>query len=189
MTTELNNLRTYYVGNDGSILEAGYTPNTGWTSSKAISSSAKAHLASPIGVTLVNDEIWLFWFSDKKQLQYATSTYTGSTWSVGGYFSPSFCRAPVANPHQSVQNISATVPKELPRSIGVTRSDGPDVTQVFYIDGIEMQQVQYSNNKWSIGDLGSSVGNSSISNGPMALRAGIIQLCGCITSLTTASKR
>ncbi|EXJ78351.1 hypothetical protein A1O3_09512 [Capronia epimyces CBS 606.96] len=149
VTPELNMLRTYYIGSDGSVLQAGYTPQNDWTAPVAISNGAKAHLASPIGVTMVKDDIWLFWFSDQKQLQYTTSTYTESTWSA-------------------VQNISATIPKELPRSIGVARSDTPDVTQIFYLDGIEMQQAQYSNNGWSNSNLGSSTPNSSISNGPMA---------------------
>jgi hypothetical protein len=66
-----------------------------------------------------------------------------------------------------VQNISANVPSELPRSIGVVHSDTPDESQIFYFDGIEMQQVQYSNSKWSVGNLASSLKASSISNGPM----------------------
>ncbi|KEF55355.1 uncharacterized protein A1O9_08105 [Exophiala aquamarina CBS 119918] len=148
VTPELNHLRSYYIGSDGLVLEAKYTPEPGWVSPIPISNGAKAHIASPLGVTMVKDEIWLFWFSNQKQLQYATSTYTGSTWSV-------------------VQNISATIPEELPRSIGVVRSDAPDVTQVFYLDGTEMQQVQYSNNVWSISALGSSMPSSSISNGPL----------------------
>jgi hypothetical protein len=170
VTPKLNNLRTYYIGSDGSVLEAGYFPDRDrWDLPAPISNGAKAHIASPIGATIVNDEIWVFWFSDQKQLQYATSTYTSSTWSAGGCF-PRFAGGPLltACVHLA-QNISATTPEELPRAIGIARSDTPDVTQVFYLDGIEMQQVQYSNNKWSIGDVGSSMPNSSISNGPIAV--------------------
>lgn len=68
-----------------------------------------------------------------------------------------------------MQNVSATVPSELPRALGVTRSDTPDVTQVFFLDGVVMRQVQYSNGKWAGGDLGSSMPKSGISNGPMAV--------------------
>ncbi|KAK5052061.1 hypothetical protein LTR84_002865 [Exophiala bonariae] len=148
VTPEPYYLREFYIGSDGSVLGAGYNPTYGWSAPKAISSDAKAHVASPIGVVMVHDEIWLFWFSAQKQLQFATSAYTGSTWSVA-------------------QNITAPIPKELPRFLRAVRSDTPDVTQLYYLDGTEMQQVQYSNNRWSIGDFGSSMYNSSISNGPL----------------------
>lgn len=83
LTPELNHLREFYIGDDGSVLGADYSPTKGWSSPKAINSDAKAHLASPIGVIMVGDEIWLFWFSDQKQLRFATSVYTALTWSGG----------------------------------------------------------------------------------------------------------
>jgi len=57
---------------------------------------------------------------------------------------------------------------ELPRSFGIPRSETPDVTQVFFLDGVVMQQSQYSNNKWSSGTLGPSMPKSSVSNGPLS---------------------
>lgn len=76
--------RLYYVGNDTFIQESRYLmDNNSWTEPAPISTAAAAHLASPIGVTMVDEEIWLFWFADDKQLQYATSTNNGSEWSTG----------------------------------------------------------------------------------------------------------
>lgn len=76
--------RLYYVGSDRFIQESSWNPSTQlWSTPGAIGTTARPHLASPLGVTLVGEEIWLFWFTDDKQLQYATSTYTASTWSAG----------------------------------------------------------------------------------------------------------
>ncbi|KAK0618948.1 hypothetical protein B0T14DRAFT_554367 [Immersiella caudata] len=173
VTPALNNLRSYSVGRDGSIQEAAYTPTLDqWTLPVAISNGAKAHVASPLAATMVQDDIWLFWFSDHKRLQFATSTYTGSTWSAGMFIfihllDPAWPSLTFLTRIPIVGNISAAVPTELPRSLGVTRSDTPDATQVFFLDGLVMQQSQYSNNKWSSGTLGPSMPNSSISNGPL----------------------
>jgi hypothetical protein len=61
----------------------------------------------------------------------------------------------------------ALIPTELPRSLAVARSDSPDVVQVFLFSDSSLQQVQFTNGKWSISDLGSSIANSSIADGPI----------------------
>lgn len=86
---ELNNLRAYSVSRDGLVQEAVYTPALDqWTSPVPISNGARAHVASPLGATIIQDDIWLFWFSETKQLQFATSQYTGTAWSEGMNFVP-----------------------------------------------------------------------------------------------------
>ena len=65
------------------------------------------------------------------------------------------------------QNVSDHVPQELPRAINVARSLSPDVTQVFYLDGKDMQQSQYQNNRWSQGSVGSSFPSPDVSNAPL----------------------
>jgi hypothetical protein len=138
----------YIVTEVGQVEEARYASST-WLAPGPISSRARAHPASPLAAVMVHDEIWLFWFDQQKRLQYLTSTYTTSTWSA-------------------VQNITeAPVPAELPRSLVVGRSDDPDATQVYYLDGTEMKQVQLTNNRWSSRDLGSSIPEWSVENGPL----------------------
>ena len=68
----------------------------------------------------------------------------------------------------TVQNITSPVPEELPRALAIATSETPLAVQVFYFSGAALQQVQYSNNRWTSGELGSSVPNSSIENGPLS---------------------
>lgn len=178
--------RLYYIGSDRSLQESSWTPDTqSWSTPGPIGTTAKPHLASPIGVTMVGDEIWLFWFTDDKQLQYATSTYTASTWSAGEFcLCPSFqhsrvCRGrsfvtnlafPITRGRVSVQNISAgAIPGQLPRSLSVAHSRTSNITQIFYLDGVEMRQVYYSNDQWSVSDSAASCPKSRVDNGPLGV--------------------
>ena len=66
-----------------------------------------------------------------------------------------------------MQNITASIPSELPRALSIATSIDPLVVQLFYFSGTALQQVQYTNNKWSIGLLDSSVPQASTQNGPV----------------------
>lgn len=78
--------RLYYVDSDRSIQESIFNVSTQfWSTPASVGATVRPHLASPVGVTMVGDEIWLFWFTDDKQLQYSTSVNTSSTWSAGEF--------------------------------------------------------------------------------------------------------
>lgn len=79
----------------------------------------------------------------------STSIYTPSTWPT----------------EQTI--IEAPVPALLPRSLVVGRLDDPDVTQLYYLDSTKMKEAQFTNNRWSSGDHGSSIPESSMENGSL----------------------
>lgn len=75
---------------------------------------------------------------------------------------------PYVGDMDTAQNISTgTIPGELPRSLGVAHTKTSNITQIFYLDGVEMRQMQYSNDQWSVGGSGGSCPNSGIANGPL----------------------
>jgi hypothetical protein len=79
ISPELNVLRYYVVGTDGTIAEMAYDSTSGWRS-RIIGATARAHLSSPIVATVVGSEIWIFWFDEENKMRTASSTYPGATW-------------------------------------------------------------------------------------------------------------
>jgi hypothetical protein len=43
------------------------------------------------------------------------------------------------------------------------------VVQVFFFDGTKVQQVRWSNAKWTVGDTGAGVPDAKIPNGPLGM--------------------
>jgi hypothetical protein len=48
-------------------------------------------------------------------------------------------------------------------------SEAPAVVQVFYFSGTKIQQVRWSSNTWSTGDIGTGVPDASVANGPLSM--------------------
>ena len=71
------------------------------------------------------------------------------------------CRCPV----NSLSTYST--PTSLPRSLGIATTDGGAAVQVFFFDGVKMQQVRYAKTKWTTGEIGAGVPEASMANGPL----------------------
>lgn len=165
-------LRHYFVGTNGSVFEQAYIYETegngGWQEPQAIPET-KAHGRTPVAAVMKEDSIWVFWFDEQKRLQRTSSTWSHTTWTKGE-IPPfhSFLTAPVyTSDMKLVETIPGIVPKELPRSLTAVVSNDPDAIQVFYFDGYDIQQVQYSDNEWQAGNVDKSFPKPSMDNGPM----------------------
>lgn len=118
--------RQYFVNNDSFISEATLAPNTDWSTPQAISNKVKAHRASPVAATMVNSDIWVFWFNEAKILQVSSSVWKTGIWSVGKAMSPylgilSTHAYRSAKYHSSYSSTAATCPWS--RSIRETNSN------------------------------------------------------------------
>jgi hypothetical protein len=164
-------------------MESRFQPDT-WAFPVALDKGAKADPLSPLAVAVVHSEIWLFWFSKERLLQYAATTFsdTGSTWSSGKY-SVCLCLAftlpPLyhlnnqhTNSHSwkiTVQTIPLpSIPSILPRALAVARSTDPDLTQLFYLDNSTVRGIHYLSNQWGSISSTSSLPESQLENGPLA---------------------
>jgi len=84
ITPDTNQLRQYFIGSYGSVLESSYNYDMGgWRASRVIAADVKVHNATPVVAAIEKDSVWVLWSSKHKELQYTSSVWTASTWTKG----------------------------------------------------------------------------------------------------------